>query len=33
MKLKILTLTAMVSALCAVGAMIKIPVGVTSAMR
>lgn len=31
MKLRIITLTAMVSALCAVGAMIKIPVGVTSA--
>lgn len=31
MKLRLITLTAMVSALCAIGAMIKIPVGITSA--
>ncbi|MGX9133111.1 ECF transporter S component [Rummeliibacillus sp. JY-2-4R] len=31
MKLRIITLTAMISALCAVGAMIKIPVGISSA--
>ncbi|MFJ8263118.1 ECF transporter S component [Rummeliibacillus sp. NPDC094406] len=31
MKLRIITFTAMISALCAVGAMIKVPVGVTSA--
>jgi len=31
MKLRLITLTAMVSAICAVGAMIKVPVGVTSA--
>ncbi|WP_102693124.1 ECF transporter S component [Rummeliibacillus pycnus] len=31
MKLRLITLTAMISALCAVGAMIKVPVGVTSA--
>lgn len=31
MKLRIITFTAMISALCAVGAMIKIPVGISSA--
>ncbi len=31
MKIRIITLTAMISALCAVGAMIKIPVGISSA--
>ncbi|HWI49245.1 MAG TPA: ECF transporter S component [Rummeliibacillus sp.] len=31
MKIRIITLTAMVSALCAVGAMFKVPVGISSA--